>query len=200
MKAVIFDLGNVLIPYDHRRTVAAVASLCQCDAKLVEELLAATSDDFGLGRLAPADLCAQMLARCAAPANVRCDDLYGAFCAGVGRNDAALAYAVELQRRPAVTVGVISNTNAVHVAWLDEHLPELAELDLVMMSNEVNLLKPDPEVFLLALELLEVGAGDALFVDDQPVNVAAAAALGIHALLHRTWQETLPAVEAWLAG
>jgi putative hydrolase of the HAD superfamily len=118
----------------------------------------------------------------------------------MGRANAPLAYAVELQGRAGVTVGVISNTNAVHVAWLDENVPELAALDLVMMSNEVELLKPDPEIFHLALSLLEVTPAQAFFVDDQQVNVDAAAALGIHALRHHAWDETRPAIEAWLAA
>ena len=199
MKAIIFDLGNVLLPYDHQRTVAAVAALCECETKLVADLFHSISDEFGKGQLEASDLCAQVLTKCHAPLHVSCHELYDAFCAGMGRDNAPLAYAAELQGRPDVTVGVISNTNAVHVAWLDEHVPELAALDLVMMSNEVELLKPDPEIFHLALSLLEVTPAQTFFVDDQQVNVDAAAALGIHALRHQTWDETRPAIEAWLA-
>ena len=199
MKAIIFDLGNVLILYDHPRTVAAVAALCGCDVKRVDELFHTISHEFGTGRLEASDLCAQVLTKCNAPPQITCDEFYDACCAGMGRSDAPLAYAAELQGRSGVTVGVISNTNAVHVAWLDEHVPELAALDLVMMSNEVELLKPDPEIFHLALSLLEVTPAQTFFVDDQQVNVDAAAALGIHALRHQTWDETRPAIEAWLA-
>lgn len=199
MKAVIFDLGNVLLPYDHRRTVAAVASLCECDEKSVDEVFHALGDQLGAGTLEATDFCQTLLVETGAPAGVTCDDLFDALCAGIGRDDEALACAVELQQRPQVTVGVISNTNQIHVAWLDDHVPELAELDLVMMSNEVELLKPDPEIFLLALELLDVPPAQAFFIDDQPVNVDAAAQLGMRALLHHSWQETRPAIEAWLA-
>ena len=107
---------------------------------------------------------------------------------------------MELQQRPGVTVGAISNTNAVHVAWLDEQVLELDELDLVIMSSEVQLLKPDPEIFELALELLNVPPQDALYVDDVAENVAAAAALGMAGILHTDWQQTRPAIEAWLAA
>ena len=200
MKAIIFDLGNVLVPYDHCRTVRAVAALCKCDANLIDTLFESLHDVFGQGRIDADEFCRRMLEGTDAPATITCAAFFDAFCAGVGRDDVTLAYAVELQARPDVTVGVISNTNQVHVAWLDEHVPELAALDLVMMSNEVELLKPDPEIFLLALELLGIEPTDACFVDDQPGNVAAAAALGMHALLHRSWAETGPAIEAWLAA
>jgi FMN phosphatase YigB (HAD superfamily) len=200
MKAVIFDLGNVLIPYDHHRTVAAVAALCGCDDKRITAIFHTLAEPFGSGRMEPAAFSREVLRQAGAPPHITEAAFSAAFNTGMGRDAQALAYAVALQGRPNVTVGVISNTNAVHVAWLDEHAPELAELDLVMMSNEVELLKPDPEIFLLALSLLEVAPADACFVDDQPANVDAAAALGIYALLHRAWDETLPAIEAWLAG
>lgn len=199
MKAVIFDLGNVLLPYDHRRTVSAVASLCECDEKVVDELFHTLGDAIGTGALEATAFCHTLLVETGAPAGVTCDDLFDALCAGLDRDELTLAYAVELQQRPQVTVGVISNTNQIHVSWLDDHVPELAELDLVMMSNEVELLKPDPEIFLLALELLDVPPAQAIFIDDQPANVDAAALLGLRTLLHQTWQETRPAIEAWLA-
>jgi FMN phosphatase YigB (HAD superfamily) len=200
MKAVIFDLGNVLIPYDHHRTVAAVAALCGCDDKRIAAIFHALAEPFGNGRMAPAAFSQEVLRQAGAPPHITEAAFSAAFDAGMGRDPQALAYAVALQGRPNVTVGVISNTNALHVAWLDTHVPELAELDLVMMSNEVELLKPDPEIFELALSLLDVAPEDAIFVDDQPANVAAAAALGIHPLLHYAWDETRPAIEAWLAG
>ena len=101
-----------------------------------------------------------------------------AFCAGIEPDEAALRYAVLLQQLPDIEVAVISNTNAVHVSWLDEHVAALAEFELVIMSNEVEYLKPDPEIFELALELLDVTPGDTIFVDDNAENVAAARLLG----------------------
>lgn len=80
--------------------------------------------------------------------------------------------------------------NDGHVLWLDEHVPELAEFDLVMMSNEVGLHKPDPEIFRLALELLAVEPAAALFIDDLAQNVAAAQALGLAGVVHTDWEIT----------
>ncbi|MGL4648121.1 MAG: HAD-IA family hydrolase, partial [Caldilineaceae bacterium] len=122
------------------------------------------------------------------------------FCAGLARDERALAYAVALEARDGVLVGVISNTNAIHVAWLDEHVPELRTFDLVMMSNEIGLEKPDPAAYRLALELLDVRAEDAIFVDDLAENVLAAQALGLAGIIHRSWDETPELLESWLHG
>ncbi len=197
MQAVIFDLGNVLTPYHHNTTLTAVATLLGLTPDDVHARYQVSGHDLGLGRLTPEELCRQMLDG-AQTTDVSCEQFYTAFCAGLQRDDAALAYAVELQGRPGVTVGVISNTNPIHVAWLDAHIPELDALDLVMMSSEVELLKPDPEIFTLALELLEVSPEQALFIDDLPENVDAARAQGLSGIVHRSWAETRPLIEAWL--
>jgi glucose-1-phosphatase len=197
MKAVLFDLGNVLIPYNHQRSLMAVAALCTADSALVRAIYEEYGIALGLGKVSGEDFYRHVIERTGAK-TVAMADFNAAFCAGIGRDDAALAYAVELQARSGVTVGVISNTNAIHVAWLDDHVLELSALDLVMMSNEVKLLKPDPEIFQLALELLDVDTPATLFVDDAPANVAAAQEMGMAGWVHEDWLATRRRIEEWL--
>jgi putative hydrolase of the HAD superfamily len=54
--------------------------------------------------------------------------------------------------------------------------------DAVVLSCEVGCAKPDARIYQHALDQLGVTAGAAVFIDDQPVNCAAAAALGMTAL------------------
>ncbi|MGH3745350.1 MAG: HAD-IA family hydrolase, partial [Mycobacteriales bacterium] len=56
--------------------------------------------------------------------------------------------------------------------------------DDLVYSHEVHLAKPDPAIYHLACERLEVEPGEVVFVDDRPENVDAAAGLGMHAFLH----------------
>jgi epoxide hydrolase-like predicted phosphatase len=59
-----------------------------------------------------------------------------------------------------------------------------AVAQVVVDSCEVGLRKPDPRIFALALERLGgIEPHRAAFLDDAPGNVAAARALGIHAIL-----------------
>ena len=59
----------------------------------------------------------------------------------------------------------------------------LTELvDELVLSCEVLAAKPDPRIFEIALDRLGVGAGEALFVDDQQPFCDAAAELGIRAV------------------
>ncbi len=52
----------------------------------------------------------------------------------------------------------------------------------IVVSGDERLLKPDPAIFEVLLRRQKLAAEDCVFVDDSPKNVAAAAALGFHAL------------------
>jgi 2-haloacid dehalogenase len=53
----------------------------------------------------------------------------------------------------------------------------------VVLSGEVRLIKPDPRIFKLFFEAHAIDPGDAVYIDDLPSNVEAAAALGMHGIL-----------------
>ena len=57
-----------------------------------------------------------------------------------------------------------------------------AMFEKIIVSSEVKLAKPDPEIFRLSLDSLDVSADETLFVDDNPANVATAQNLGIRAI------------------
>ena len=58
-------------------------------------------------------------------------------------------------------------------------IPFADEIDVIVDATHTHILKPDPRAYALALEALGVPADGAVFVDDQPRNVAGATAVGI---------------------
>lgn len=70
--------------------------------------------------------------------------------------------------------------------------------DAVIVSWELQVLKPEPAIYRAALERLGVEAGSALFVDDVAENVAGAQAVGMQAL-HFTGERAIPELRARLA-
>jgi putative hydrolase of the HAD superfamily len=55
--------------------------------------------------------------------------------------------------------------------------------DTVIISGEVKLRKPDPEIFILFLEEAGTTADACIFIDDRPDNLKAASLLGIKTIL-----------------
>jgi 2-haloacid dehalogenase len=53
----------------------------------------------------------------------------------------------------------------------------------ILLSGEVRLIKPDPRIFKLFFETHAIDPARAVYIDDLPSNVEAAAALGMHSIL-----------------
>ena len=54
--------------------------------------------------------------------------------------------------------------------------------DELVISAEIGVMKPDPQIYQIALERLGVAAPEAVFIDDFERNVVAAKALNMHAI------------------
>lgn len=78
------------------------------------------------------------------------------------------------------------------------HFEDLA--DAIVYSHEVGVAKPDPLIFRLACEALEVEPGELVFVDDIQGHVDAARALGIQGILFTGNAAVIGDIEARLAN
>ena len=72
--------------------------------------------------------------------------------------------------------------------------------DVVVISGEVGLRKPDPDIFTLTTEKLGLDADRCVFVDDHPGHLKAALDAGMTTVLHRTPAETIAELEDLLGS
>jgi putative hydrolase of the HAD superfamily len=103
--------------------------------------------------------------------------------------------AVRSARDAGVRTGLLSNS------WGQERYDRatLAELfDAVVISGEVGMRKPSPEIYALAAERLGREPGRIVFVDDLPGNLKPAREIGMATVLHRDPATTLPELEEHL--
>jgi 2-haloacid dehalogenase len=85
---------------------------------------------------------------------------------------------LERLRAAGVPTYAITNFSAEKFVVAREQFPFLGGFEDVVVSGEVGLVKPDPEIFALFLKRNGLDAGDCLFVDDVAANVATAQAAG----------------------
>lgn len=64
--------------------------------------------------------------------------------------------------------------------------------DVVVISGEVGMRKPQPEIFRFTADKLGIDLSGCVFVDDHPGHLKAARAEGMTTLLHRSPAETIP--------
>jgi epoxide hydrolase-like predicted phosphatase len=68
--------------------------------------------------------------------------------------------------------------------------------DAVVISGQVGMRKPEPEIFQHTLNLVGSKPADAVFVDDTPEHVRAAVELGMIGVHHVSYQQTVEELEA----
>jgi len=115
------------------------------------------------------------------------DGLIDSMFAGMKPMD-SMVDAVRQIRASDLLTGLVSNS------WSTAHYDRelLAELfDVVVISAEIHLHKPQPEIYRLAAERLEVEPAQCLFVDDLKENCDGAEAVGMAAIRHRDPAETI---------
>ena len=110
---------------------------------------------------------------------VRAEGLLGRLFAGM-RPDQDMTDLVRTLRKAGLRTGLLSNS------WGNDYPADLlAELfDVVVISEDVGLRKPDEPIYRLLLDRLELPADRVAFVDDFTANVRAAQAIGMHGIRH----------------
>ena len=114
---------------------------------------------------------------------------------GAVRPEELLISAVRAAREAGVRTGLISNSWGTSI-----YDPEALEglFDVVIISGEVGLHKPQPEIYRLAADRLGLEPEACVFVDDLRENVRGAEAVGMTAVLHRDPEATVARLEELL--
>jgi putative hydrolase of the HAD superfamily len=103
--------------------------------------------------------------------------------------------AVLRARRSGVRTGLVSNSWGTR-RYDRERLAEL--FDGVVISGDVGIRKPAPEIYELGAERIGVAPSECVFVDDLPFNLQPAAELGMATVHHTSAEQTITELEALL--
>jgi putative hydrolase of the HAD superfamily len=97
--------------------------------------------------------------------------------------------------RRARAVGI--QTALLSNSWGDQYLRDGWQdmFDVVVISGEVGMRKPERDIFELTLSQLGQPPSACVFVDDHHANIRAAAALGLVGVWHQTYEETAAELE-----
>jgi len=88
-------------------------------------------------------------------------------------------------------VYVLSNTDELHFPTVWKKFPELHFFeDNLMLSYELDSVKPRKEIYERALKLFDLNPEDCLFIDDKPENILSAGEMGIAGILFTNSNET----------
>jgi epoxide hydrolase-like predicted phosphatase len=102
--------------------------------------------------------------------------------------------------RPGLKTGLISNAWSGLREMLHTSIPIADAFDVIVVSAEERLVKPDPRIYQIALERLGVQPEEAIFLDDFRVNIDAANALGLTGIHFQSSEQAQREICAMLNG
>lgn len=183
-KAVLFDLGGVLIDIDYRATERAFEQLGVSDFKERYTQLAQNElfDRFECGEISPQHFVNLLLPF--AQSGTSPNQVVTAWNAMLG------SFPLEkirlLERLSTTTpLFMLSNTNELH--WIEVKRawqkvttqPMQHFFSAIYLSHEIGKRKPHPETFIWVCEQMGFEPADVLFIDDSPQHIEGATQAGL---------------------
>ncbi|GAK57848.1 HAD-superfamily hydrolase, subfamily IA, variant 3 [Candidatus Vecturithrix granuli] len=182
ISTIFFDIGNVLVGFDHNRIWQRLADFSPYSPQEIQQLIQKTRlmPLHETGKLSP-------------------QQLFHAFQQHV-QLDAALSYQrfsllwadifwenppmIELaeQLRARYTLGLLSNTGEIHWNWLVSRFAIFRRIDLRILSFQVGCMKPDPQIFHEAIRQAHVQPEQCAYLDDIPTYIEASRKIGMHGI------------------
>ena len=194
--AVIFDIGRVLYEWDPRHLYQRLIPPGEAlDAFLRDVVTTEWHFQHDAGRDF-ADTSAELIAL--HPQHAELIAAWGPrFAESIPGPVAGMPALVERLDNAGVPLYTI--TNFSHEFFPPFRAAEAALFDRfrdIVVSGDERLVKPDPAIYRLALDRFGLEAAHAVFIDDNVANVAAAAAIGLHAILFAGVDDLVPRLKA----
>lgn len=181
---VVWDLGNVLIPWDRRGALGrAIDDPVELD-RLAEEVFTMEVNghlDAGL----PLEEIREMVERDNPGHGWVLDSYVEHFAHSLGEVIAESASVLEALVGSGVRCVGLSNWGSVTFQGIPERYPILGLLEGIVISGELGICKPDPRVFRHCEERFGFAAANAVFIDDSSANIAAARQQGWDGILYK---------------
>ena len=111
-----------------------------------------------------------------------------------GEIEGAVAILEEL-KNAGCELHALTNWSAETFPHARERFAFLEWFETILVSADVGLIKPDPAIFQLLLERIGRTPAECIYIDDNPNNVASAAALGFDAITFQRAAQLRDALE-----
>jgi len=185
---LIFDLGQVILPFDWKRGYRALAEYSPYAPEEVRGRIKETGlfDTVERGLVTPGELARRLSA--VLELNVPFEkfrELWSSiFLPDPNLPDEMLA-GLHANHR----LLLLSNTDAIHYGWIVEKYPIMRHFDHCVLSFELGLRKPEPGIYQEAIRRSQCAPAEIFFTDDIAENIAAASLAGIDAVQFQSLEQ-----------
>ena len=151
IKAVIFDLGRVIVPFDFRRGYARIAEMTGIPAAEIPGRIRPTGlvEKFETGRISARDFVREL----SAVLGLGCT--YEEFCeiwSCIFLPETLISEELLRAIASRYRLVLLSNTNTIHFEMIRAAYPLLRHFHAFVLSHEVGVMKPSPVIYKKAVE------------------------------------------------
>jgi len=180
-RAIILDLGRVLVPFDFSRAYRVVSERAGIPPEEVRARILAANliIPFESGQMEPAEF----VRRLTRAIGVEID--YEEFCrvwSLIFLPETLIPEDWVRSLRARYRTVLLSNTNSIHYAMLRANYAILEHFDAYVLSHEVGAMKPDPRIYVAAIEAARCPPQECFYTDDVAEFVEAGRAAGLDAV------------------
>ena len=190
-RVIVLDVGNVLVGLDFARFRQRLQHLFPDEKELarVQRWLSSVEGPYGLGQITTEEFVRRVVRELGLEREVFIDLWNDIF----DERGYMLPFIQEL-RAQGYTFGICSNTNELHMDYLQRINSCFAEAQHIIFSYQVGAQKPDPAIYRAVEAATGRPAADHLFLDDLPENVEGARMAGWDAICFETPEQVQTAL------
>ncbi|PIQ85971.1 MAG: hypothetical protein COV73_05250 [Candidatus Omnitrophica bacterium CG11_big_fil_rev_8_21_14_0_20_43_6] len=192
IKVLLFDLGRVLVDFDHLRAAQRIADFCGKTPSQIYDLFfeSPATIDFEAGKITPEDFYLQVKQMLDLKLSYTSfepiwNDIF--FLSAKNRSVFCLVNAL----RATYKTALLSNINILHYEYLKKNFPVFVAFDRVFLSFQLGLIKPDKQIYSLVIRELQVAPEEIFYTDDRPELVETARSLGIRGSLFTNFTQLI---------
>ncbi len=207
IKNIIFDLGNVIIDIDIKKTEAAFRKLNKNTAEFEAAYKRNQKDQiferFEVGAITEAEFIKIMQAGSSLQINdQQIIDAWNALLLTIPTKRFQLLEQLSQQ----YNIFLLSNTNETHLRWVYNYLKEAHQIHdfdqrfftKAYYSHLIQHRKPHTETYQYVLNDAGILGSETLFIDDLKENIEGAKQAGIHTILHNPKDDITSVVNTFL--
>ena len=197
IKLFVFDLGNVILPFEHRQIAVKLHERSTNKTSFVPQHLFDVMFDLENGLVNPYEegLMSSVEFFSELKRQFRLDmdiDAFKDIWNPIFREDREVNEAIVYLKEKGYPLFLLSNTNELHFSYIIDKYPIVHSFDEWLLSFEVGAKKPKRRIYEAIFEKIDVQPGEVFYIDDIPKYVEVAKHLGIDGMVfknaHQLWE------------
>jgi glucose-1-phosphatase len=189
IRAVIFDLGRVLVDFDHRISADKISTLADKDPKEAYDLFFNSDliQSFEEGKVSPKDFFAEVKKRLGFKISFEeflpiWNDIF--FLTDENKR----VYQLSRRLKKDYKVALLSNVNILHFEHLKNNFPLFDAFGNIFASYEIGFIKPDPRIYQKAIDSLKCLPHEIFYTDDREELIDAAKNIGLRGFVYKGFE------------